>query len=450
MTPDEAHRVSALFAAIAAARRPLVGLENTLRHRDGSLVVVETTGVPIFGADGEYRGYRGMDRNVSERKRLEEQLRQAQKLEAIGQLAGGVAHDFNNILAAAMMHLGLMQANPDLDAETQAGLKELEHETERAASLTRQLLMFSRRSLLDVRRLDLNELVTNLLKMLRRLIGEHIDLRFDTRGAPATVDGDVGMLEQVLVNLVVNARDSMPGGGRISIGSEVVTVRREQLPARDGRQEGRFVCLSVTDTGSGMERQTLERIFEPFFTTKEAGKGTGLGLAVVHGIVGQHRGWIEVESEVGRGTTFRLFLPQGPGRPEETPESREKKSVRGGKETVLLVEDDKALRRLVTKLLTSLGYRVLEADNGQQALATWRQHGAEIDLLFTDMVMPEGMTGRELYERLHAERPGLRTIISSGYSPDPIQVTREGMLYLPKPYNMTTLAHVVRCCLEGS
>ncbi|HOW68051.1 MAG TPA: PAS domain-containing protein [Candidatus Paceibacterota bacterium] len=451
MPETEAQRVGAVFNEIVAKRAPFSSFENLNRHKDGHLVVFETSGVPVFGPGGEFVGYRGMDRDVTDRKRLESQLRQTQKLEAIGQLAGGIAHDFNNILAAIMMHLGLLQMNKNLDEETRHALKDLDESARGAASLTRQLLMFSRRSVLSVKPLDLNEVVANLLKMLGRLIGEHIDLRFDGKTGLSSVPADAGMIEQVVMNLVVNARDAMPNGGRITLTTAPAEFGESEIAQNPARQPGRFVCLAVSDTGIGMDEATMKRIFEPFFTTKESGKGTGLGLATVHGIVGQHKGWIEVESQIGQGSTFRVFLPaeahpSGPTQPAapETP-------IQRGRETVLLVEDDTKVRQMIGQTLRILGYRVYEAANGQEAMGLWLTHSRQVDLLFTDMVMPEGMTGLELTERLQATRPDLKAIISSGYSAEIVQAgvpNKAGVVYLPKPYEAQTLAEVVRNCLD--
>jgi PAS domain S-box-containing protein len=285
MPPEEAQRLNAILREFTMERRPFSHLENINLHKNGSLVHLETSGAPELGDHREFLGYRGVDRNVTERRRLEAQFRQAQKLEGIGQLAGGIAHDFNNILAGIMMYLDLLQMKSELPGEAKQALRDLGGEVRRAASLTRQLLMFSRRSVLAVKPLDLNDVVANLLKMLSRLIGEHIELRFHGKPALPSVGADAGMLEQVLMNLVVNARDAMPKGGHITISTSPVVQGEAEVALNPVRCAGDFVCLSVSDTGCGMDEATLKRIFEPFFTTKEAGKGTGLGLATVHGII---------------------------------------------------------------------------------------------------------------------------------------------------------------------
>lgn len=451
MPEPEAHRLGAVFREIAAKRAPFGGIENVNRHKDGRLIVLETSGQPVFGPGGEFRGYRGMDRDISERKGLEAQLRQTQKLEAIGQLAGGVAHDFNNILAAVMMHVGILQQNPKFDAETRHALADIDAEAQRAANLTRQLLMFSRRSVLASSPLDLNTVVGNLLKMLNRLIGENVDLRFDRTSALPMVEADAGLMEQVLMNLVVNARDAMPRGGRIAITTSAIQLTVLDTRDNGDRRPGCFVCMTVSDTGCGMDEETLKQIFDPFFTTKEPGKGTGLGLSTVQGIVAQHKGWVEVKSEVGKGTTFQVFLPAVPRLPADSAQEPRTFPLRQGNETILLVEDDPRLRLAVARSLRKLGYLVHEAENGQQALRIWQKHGPSIDLLLSDMVMPEGITGLELAERLRALKPNLKAIISSGYSADIVASglpTKAGVIYLPKPYATEDLADAVRSCLD--
>jgi len=348
------------------------------------------------------------------------------------------------------MQLGLLRLNPSLDMETRHALDDLDEQARRAANLTRQLLMFSRRSVLAVRPLDLNAVVANVLTLLTRLIGEHIDLRFDGKSALPPVQADAGMMEQVLMNLVVNARDAMPKGGRITIGTSLADVDAAAAGAGRDRRPGRFVCLLVSDTGIGMDAATLKRIFEPFFTTKEAGVGTGLGLATVHGIVAQHQGWVEVTSEPGRGSAFKVFLPASSAS-AEAPAVAPIEPVERGHETILLVEDEASVRGLVAKVLRARGYRVLEASGGQEAMALWQRHGGDVDLLLTDMVMPEGMTGVELTEQLRRLKPGLKAVISSGYSHEMVQSgapTAAGVVYLPKPYEAPVLARLVRRCLD--
>ncbi len=423
------------------------------RHKSGALFEEDTTITPIRNVRGEITSYVATKHDVTREAALERQLIEAQKMEAVGQLAGGVAHDFNNILASIMMQLGLMRMVTGVDDEVARGLSELDAAARRASALTGQLLMFSRRSVLAVKTLDLNEVVANLLKMLGRLIGEQIELNFHGKAGLSAIEADIGMMEQVLMNLVVNARDAMPKGGSITINTAVAEMTEADLATNPARACGRFVCLSVTDTGTGMDDATAKRIFEPFFTTKAAGKGTGLGLATVHGIVAQHKGWVEVQTQVGTGTTFRVYLPAIAETVAPVTQTVTAGPLPRGKETILVVEDESKVLKVLGKTLRMLGYQVHEATNGQEAMKLWQLHGHQIDLLLTDMVMPEGMTGLELVEKLQELKPGLRAIISSGYSAEIVQAgvpDRAGIMYLPKPYPTQTLADVVRRSLAPS
>jgi PAS domain S-box-containing protein len=425
--------------------------ETIHRAKDGHIIPVEIR-AHTFDLSGETMVL-CIARDLSERQRLEAQVRQAQKMEAVGQLAGGVAHDFNNILTTVLLQVELLQDNPTLDAETREGLRELKEQARRAAALTRQLLLFSRKSAIELAPLDLTEVAGNLLKMLRRTLGEHIELRFHGKSALPRIKADAGMMEQVLMNLAVNARDAMPDGGQITIATEVADLGEADPPGHPEARPGRFVLLTVTDTGCGMDAATLHRIFEPFFTTKDVGKGTGLGLATVYGIVQQHMGWVEVDSAVGRGTTFRVYLPAIEGDTGDLPPGDGAATAApGGAETILLVEDETDVRNVTAAYLRSRGYRVLEAATGRQALAQWARHKGDIRLVFSDMVMPEGMTGLDLALELREEMPSLRIIISSGYSPDlaRLDVLRaRGLVFLPKPSPPFELAQAVRRCLDG-
>ena len=349
------------------------------------------------------------------------------------------------------MHLGLLQQNPQVTIGTKESLKEVESETMRAANLTRQLLSFSRRQIARVQPLDLRALIDDLLKMLRRLLGENIEIDFRSYPGSVWVEADAGMLEQVVTNLCVNARDAMPNGGRLTLGAELVERDAQSTISHPDARPGHFACFAVTDTGCGMEETVLTRIFEPFFTTKEVGKGTGLGLATVYGIVKQHEGWIEVESTVGKGSSFHIYFPAltKPAEKAAAPERAE--AVQGGSETILLVEDDLTLRRMGALCLRKLGYAVLDAATGLEALALWKQHHRDIQLLLTDMVLPGTMNGLDLAKKLRTEKAGLRIIISSGYSTDFMK--RPHLLdpeigFLAKPFQAATLAKIVRQCLD--
>ncbi len=390
-------------------------------------------------------------RDITTQRRLEEQLRQSQKMEAIGQLAGGVAHDFNNILTVIHGHASLLMSS-ELEESASRSAQQITQAAERAAALTRQLLTFSRRQLIQPKKLDMNKIVGNMTDLLGRLLGEDVSLQLNYCQSPAMVEADVGMMEQVLLNLAVNARDAMPKGGQLAVRISIVEVNEAHVQRHPEARVGQFVCVSKTDTGSGIPPENLQRIFEPFFTTKEVGKGTGLGLATVYGIVKQHRGWIEVDSTVGKGTTFRVYIPYAGSEHVEAEEPTTQITIRGGRETVLLVEDEKPVRELVSRVLQKYGYKILEANNGIEALQIWNQHKDEISLLFTDLVMPDNMNGRELAEKLLTERPGLKVIFTSGYSADIVGKDfklEPELNYLQKPYQPQMLALVVRRCLDG-
>lgn len=434
-----------------ASQRAAAPHEMTVVLRNGNSVVLDERS-SFVERPGRPPLMLTMVRDVTAQRRLEDQFRQAQKMEAIGQLAGGVAHDFNNILTVIHGHASLLAGNPNLNAMAEKSASQIMQAAGRAASLTRQLLTFSRRQVMQPRLLDLNEVVGNMTSMLGRILGEDIALQLHYATEEVRVEADAGMLEQVLLNLAVNSRDAMPRGGVLSIRIGHREVSAEEALRFPEARSGCFVCLSVADSGCGISAENLRRIFEPFFTTKEVGKGTGLGLATVYGIVKQHQGWIAVESQVGRGTQFRVFLPPcakpRPKHDETSPQAQ----VRGGNETVLVVEDEAALRQLVCQLLAEHGYRVLEADSGVRALEIWSESRPEIDLVLTDLVMPDRINGRELAERLWADRPELKVIFTSGYSAEVVGkdfVLRSSQFYLQKPYHPKQLALIVRDCLDS-
>jgi signal transduction histidine kinase/ActR/RegA family two-component response regulator len=388
--------------------------------------------------------------DVSERAMLERQLRQAQKMEAIGQLAAGVAHDFNNILTVIQGHAGLMQQTLDSDSPQNKSVEEITSAAARAATLIRQLLMFSRKQVMQFRHLDLNDTLRNAIKMLERLVGEHVQIDFRPQNLIPAVHADSSMVEQIAMNLAVNARDAMPNGGRVSITTSLETIHRAPTPMDPERRDGDYVCLTFSDTGIGMDTQVLSRIFEPFFTTKAVGKGTGLGLSTVFGIVRQHQGWLEVESKPNQGTTFRIRFPASRQAAQKT-ELVVDTAVRSGHETILVAEDEDALREMVVQVLKIQGYTVLEATSGRHALEVWKQANRPVDLLLTDMVMPGGIMGSDLAERLSSQSPRLKVIYTSGYSPgmagrdaSPLEARN----FLPKPYSIGKLAQFVRECLD--
>jgi len=452
--PDGTPALIEYLHELAAAERPArLASERVCSHRkkDGTVIEVEVKWSPIC-----FKGRAAsltMANDITTQKRLEDQLRQAQKMEAIGQLAGGVAHDFNNILTVIHGHAELLLAELRLSESASHSVRQIGQAAERGAALTRQLLAFGRRQVIQPRLLDMNETVGNMTKMLSRIVGEDIALQLHYCPQPAPVQADAGMIEQVLLNLVVNSRDAMPQGGRVVIRVTVTEVDATHLDQHPEGRLGRFVCLSVRDTGCGIAPDNLRRIFEPFFTTKEVGKGTGLGLATVYGILKQHHGWVEVESELGKGAVFKVFLPWNDSvaaGPDKGPFGGS--PPRGGSETILVVEDEAALRDLVCQCLARCGYRILQADTGAKALELWAARRNEIDLVLTDLVMPDRMNGRQLAERLQADRPEVKVIFTSGYSAEIVGkdfVLRPGLNYLQKPFQPQKLATMVRACLDA-
>jgi two-component system cell cycle sensor histidine kinase/response regulator CckA len=418
---------------------------------DGSVRWIHDRAFPLRDAGGKVSRIVGIAEDITRQRVLEDQFRQAQKMESIGQLAGGVAHDFNNILTVIQGHASLLLSNSSLDAEAQESAGEISLAAERAANLTRQLLTFSRRQVIQLRELNLDDVIDAVIKMLGRILGAHISLKF-TRSVLPPILADAGMMEQILMNLAVNARDAMPKGGTLTIGTRTEAIDELFVKQNPEAHAGPAVCLSVGDNGCGIPSENLSKIFEPFFTTKEVGKGTGLGLATVYGIVKQHRGWITVQSELDKGTTFKIYFPAlAPRAPRAVVHPDE--PVRGGRETILLVEDEEPVRQLVRHVLEAYGYTILEADSGKAALNLWRQNSARIQLLLSDLVMPGGMTGRELADALRAERPGLRVLFMSGYSAEIVGKDfrlREGINFLQKPYPPRVLAKCVRDCLDSS
>ena len=422
-----------------------------LRHKDGGYRWVEDKRRLIRNSLEEPDYIVGIWADITERRRLEAQLLQSQKMEGIGQLAGGVAHDFNNILSVIQMQAGLLKDGGELSSDQEAFADEIMATVQRAATLTRQLLLFSRREVFQPRDLDLNESVSHMTKMLQRILGETIQMELKLGPPPMFVHGDPGMIDQILMNLTVNARDAMPNGGRLII--ETAAVEFDDLAASlslNGRP-GSFICLTVSDSGCGIAADILPKIFEPFFTTKEPGKGTGLGLATVFGIVQQHKGWISVYSEPPNGASFRIYLPQLAGDPARSPSRPDPREMRRGKETILLAEDDPVLCVSIHRALARLGYTVIEARSAARALEIWKKNSDQVDLLLTDLVMPGGMTGKELGHLILKENPKLKVIYMSGYSAEiagrDFQL-EEGFNFLVKPFQFEKLAAAIRARLD--
>jgi PAS domain S-box-containing protein len=425
--------------------------EATNYRKGGKEFDMEWQIAPLRDASGKITHFVATQRDITERKKLEAQFRQSQKMESIGQLAGGVAHDFNNILAIILMQSELLKSNGGLSASQAEFADEIGLTVQRAAALTRQLLLFSRREVFQPRDLDLSASITSTAKMLGRILGENIQMQLKLASQPMFIHADAGMIDQILLNLTVNARDAMPNGGQLLI--ETSGVEFDEFAASQSAQVriGSFVRLSVSDSGCGIPPEIIPKIFEPFFTTKDVGKGTGLGLATVFGIVKQHQGWINVYSEVNHGTTFRIYLPRLAKNGGQKSAQPTLATLRGGHETILLVEDDPPLRLSMNMALSQLGYRILDAPTGVKALEVWHENRNEISLLLTDLVMPDGMTGKNLAQHILHENPKLKVIFMSGYSAELVGKDfplKEGVNFLTKPFQAVKLAQAVRNSLD--
>jgi two-component system, cell cycle sensor histidine kinase and response regulator CckA len=419
-----------------------------VRSPDGR--TFELRSVPIRDKNGTVVSVVELGRDITEMKRMEERLLQSHKMEAVGRLAGGVAHDFNNLLTVIMGYAEHLLSRLGEDDPHRKEVEEIRKAGNRAAALTGQLLAFSRRQVLQPEVLDLNRVVQELETMLRRLIGENMDLATSLDAGHGNVKVDPGQIEQVVVNLVVNARDAMPGGGKVMIRTTNVILDGEAALGEETVPSGSYVLLEISDTGCGMDPSTIAQIFDPFFTTKEKGKGTGLGLATVYGIVRQSGGHILVSSESGKGTTFHIYFPrieESSAEPKRVPECT---PATGGQETVLLVEDSEELRELVREILERNGYNVLEASQGSDAILVCSGHEGAIHLILTDVVMP-GMSGRELCTRLTPLYPGVKVIYMSGYTDDTIGnhgVLEPGTVFIQKPFSPNALERKVREVLD--
>jgi len=444
-------RVS-LLKNVLISGEPVLDIHHVIEFPDGQRIVISANASTLANAEGRIDGMIVTVEDVTQRLALETQLRQSQKMDSLGQLAAGVAHDINNVLTIIQGHAGLLLngATPDSDAAKSAS--QIAAASDRAAGFIRHLLAFSRKQIYRTKILDLNDVLRNLESLLPRMLGAQIAL--ETHYAPQLphIAADTALIEQIVMNLAINARDAMPKGGKLRIETsvldlDVISVRRHP----EGRP-GHFVCLAASDTGCGMEPALIRRIFEPFFTTKEMGKGTGLGLATVYAVVKQHRGWIEVQSEVGAGSTFRIFLPasdQSVPTPEVAPVALE--PIKGGKETILLAEDEGALLELMRHVLGQYQYKILTATSGSEALRIWEQHEGRIDLLLTDVIMPGGMTGRELADELKKRKPELKVIFTSGFNTIMPGKTRStgDTVFLAKPYLPDAVAKLIRNTLDA-
>ena len=436
----------------ALATKALVNIaEETITGRGHDQRTLHTRKIPLLDETGRPQYLLGISEDITERRKLEEQFRQAQKMEAVGRLAGGIAHDFNNMLGVIIGNAEMAMAQVDPAQLLFARLREVLKAAERSADLTRQLLAFARKQSVAPKVLDLNATIEGMLKMLRRLIGEDIDLLWEPCRELWPVKTDPSQIDQILANLCVNARDAIAGVGKVTIETDCVSFDEAYCREHTGFFPGEYVLLAVSDDGMGMDKEVLEHLFEPFFTTKEVGKGTGLGLATVYGIVKQNDGFINVYSEPGMGTIFKIFFPRTYGDVSEVQLLQTEKQDLQGTETVLLVEDEESILVLAKTVLEWHGYTVLATNDPTAALSLAQSHQDRIDLLITDVVMP-GMNGRELNEKLVACNPALKCIFMSGYTASVIAhhgILDEGIHFLAKPFTVNALAEKVREVLDS-
>jgi two-component system cell cycle sensor histidine kinase/response regulator CckA len=420
-----------------------------IMHKDGSEHWIAHVCCPIFDEGGCFLGTRGSNRDITEQMRLEEQLRQAQKMEAVGQLAGGIAHDYNNLLTGILGYGQLIQMKTGEDDPIRENLDQLLAAAERAAGLSQRLLAFSRKQEMKIKAVDLNGLIGNLVKLMQRVIGDDVQCKTAMTEGALWISADGGQIEQVLMNLATNSRDAMPNGGILSISTLVMEMDEVFVHHHGYGVPGRYALLTVADDGVGMDAKTRERIFEPFFSTKGAGKGTGLGLSIVYGIVSQHKGFINVYSEPGEGTVFRIYLPLAEG--EAAPEMKEPcGALPGGAETILVADDDAGVRELLDGLLAELGYRVLLAVDGQQAVDLFRKNEGRVDLVILDLIMAN-KNGKEASNEIRTINPKAKVLFTSGYPFDLIEgrgLFEAGVEYLAKPFKPTDIARKVREILD--
>jgi signal transduction histidine kinase/CheY-like chemotaxis protein len=385
-------------------------------------------------------------RDITERKHLESQFLQAQKMEAVGRLAGGIAHDFNNFLTVILGYTELLEQETTHQGGDSTNVQAIREAAKKASALTQKLLAFSRKQHLEPRIINPNALIEGMKRMLKRLVGEDTEIVMKTDGRVGSIHADVNQLEQVILNLAVNSKDAMESGGKLVIATENVFFSEESLKPKPEMRPGRYVMLSISDTGSGMDEATKSHLFEPFFTTKESGKGTGLGLATVYGIIKQSKGFIYVYSELGKGTTFKLYFPLIEDQPAENPDNVLPAPETGGTETILVLEDEQQVLSIIERMLNSKGYRVLTADSGETAFSLSRIERESIDLLITDVGIPD-MSGREVWESIRKTHPNCRVLFISGYPEDfvPLEnIGDGGKIFLQKPFGSETLLIRVR------
>jgi PAS domain S-box-containing protein len=424
--------------------------EVKLRKKDGEIITVLITATAVRGDAGNITAYRGIIRDVTAERKLEDQLRHAQKMEAVGQLTGGIAHDFNNILSAITSYGYLLQMDLEKGSTQQGYVEHLLASAERAANLTKSLLAFSRKQILDRKPVDLNQIIRNVEKLLSTIIGEDIALRINLAREDVTVVADSGQLEQILMNFATNARDAMPKGGSLTIETLRVELGSDFYEAHGYGEPGTYACVVVTDTGTGMDETTMKKIFDPFFTTKEVGQGTGLGLSIVYGIVKQHDGYVNVYSEPGMGTTFKVYLPVRPVTVRKI-SVVSSAAARGGTETILVAEDDDDLRKLARIVLCKFGYTLIETRDGDEAIEKFREYKDAIDLVILDVAMPK-KNGKEVYEEIKRMRPDIKALFTSGYTADIIRrrgILDEGLHFVSKPFMPDVLLEKIREVLRS-
>ncbi|EKD40122.1 MAG: Sensor protein [uncultured bacterium] len=423
--------------------------ELAMRRKDGTPIWCSASAKATLNDQGRIEWMDGVLEDITDRKKLEEQLRQAQKMEAIGTLAGGIAHDFNNILTALLGYSNLLKLKIGNDQVLNNYVDQILISSEKAANLTKSLLAFSRKQIIDPKPVDLNQIVRGIEKLLRRLIGEDIEFKTILDDRELAIMADSGQIEQILINLSSNASDAMPGGGIFTIQTEHIELRESGSGLPEHLVPGEYALITASDTGKGMDEKTKQRIFEPFFTTKEIGKGTGLGLSIVYGIIKQHNGDVHVYSEPGKGTSLKIYFPLIQSDVED-PEQARQKILLGGNETILVAEDSPEVRQLIVTVLEQFGYTVIAAVDGEDAVDKFTARSDTIQLLILDVVMPK-MNGKEAFDRMRAIRKDIKAIFSSGYTADIIQrkgILENGAGYLPKPVLPHVLLSVIRETLD--
>lgn len=458
--PDESYRgmIYGKTREIVDKGERIENFETRIRRKDGAERIISWYSNYIYGENGNIAGSIGLGADITERRReqeekekLEEQMLQMQKMESIGRLAGGIAHDFNNLLTAILgtAELGLISGDRDFD--NRAGFTAIKNAAESASNLTRQLLLFSRKQVLEPKVFELNELISHVADMLVRMIGENINLNIIPAGNLCMIMADPGQLEQILINLAVNARDAMPDGGTITLQTARVSFDSEYCAHHAGVEPGDYVMLSVSDTGHGIKKEIREHIFEPFYTTKKAGRGTGLGLATVYGAVRQSGGFITFDSEEGHGAVFKVYFPRALDRDAPGPGAHETGEFTTGNETILLVEDNEYVLDFAVKILTRMGYRVLSSTSGEDALKLSEEFNERIDLMMTDVILT-GINGRALAKKMSAMRPDMKVLYTSGYTGELVSMkgaVDEGIHFIGKPYSAFALSQMIRRVLEG-